>query len=196
MKIKTEGCTYWFNELGDFSKPMESLVEAIAIHHLSVLFYPNGAPKVVKILIDHMRKKKFWLWGDKVFVELNMKTGDAKITFHPDIYRYEINVKWNDFDPAEILNKFTNAVDRSEQVVSDFACRFYDVCKLEKNREKHSCDFDIEFDITNLDAIRCNIENGAAMAGTSFTCTIDELSTKDAQEVFDTIEYAYEDDEL
>jgi hypothetical protein len=143
-----------------------------------------------------MNKKGFWLIGNGVWVMLNQKSGDAKIAFYPDFYNYEIKVKWEDFNSAEILNKFADAVDRSEQVIANFACRFYDVCKLKKNMEQHSCDFDIDFDITNLDAIRCDIDNGAAMAGTSFVCSLDELPTKDAQVVFDAITYAYEDEEL
>ncbi len=183
-------------DLGFSTKPMEDLTNVIASHRLSNLFFHDGIPAVTGIYIRKMGKKEFWLIGSNVWVQLNPKSGNAKVTFHPDIYNYEINVKWEDFNPAEVIDRFADAVDRSEQVITDFACRFYDVCKLKKNREQHSCDFDIDFDITNLDAIRCDIDNGAAMAGTSFVCSLDELRTKDAQEVFNTISYAYDDEEL
>lgn len=70
------------------------------------------------------------------------------------------------------------------------------MCKLKKNKKKFSFDFDIEFNITNLDKISCDIENECAMAGVSFECSLDDLKTKNAQEVFDSISCAYEDDEL
>jgi hypothetical protein len=194
FKIRREDHSTY--ELGFSTKPMEDLMNVIASHRLSNLFFSEGIPAATEIYIRHMGKKEFWLIGNGVWVMMNPKSGDAKITFYPDFYNYEIKVKWEDFNSAEILNKFADAVDRSEQVIADFACRFYDVCKLQKNREQYSCDFDIDFDITNLDAIRCDIDNGAGCACTSFVCSLDELRTKDAQSVFDTITYAYEDEDL
>ena len=183
-------------DLGFSTKPMENLMNVITSHRLSNLFFPDGIPETTEIYIRKIGKKEFWIIGSGVWVQLNQKNEDAKITFEPDIYRYEINVQWEDFNPAEILDQLADAVDRSEQVIADFACRFYDVCKLKKNQEQYTCDFDIEFNITNLDAIRCDIENGAAYAGTFFVCSLDELRTKDAQKVFDDIAYAYTDEEL
>ena len=183
-------------DIGFSTKPMENLISAITSHRLSPLFFPEGVPTTAEIYIRKMGKKEFWLIGNGVWSQLNPKSGDAKLTFKPDIYNYEIGVKWGDFNPTEVINRFADAVDNSEQIIADFARRFHDVCKLKKNREKHSCDFDIDFDITNLNAIRCDIDNGAAMAGTSFVCSLDELPHKDAQEVFDAIDYAYTDEEL
>lgn len=182
--------------LGFSTKTMEDLMNVIASHRLSKLFFPEGVPEPTELYIRKIGKKEFWIIGSGVWVQLNQKNEDAKITFEPDIYRYAINVQWDNFNPTAIVDQFADAFDKSEQVISDFTCRFYDVCKLKKNREQYACDFDIEFDITNLDAIRCNIENGAAMASTSFVCSLDELRTKDAQEIFDTIVYAYTEEEL
>lgn len=194
FKIRRED--YSTYDLGFSTKPIEDLINIIASHRLSKLFFPDGAPAETGIYIRKMGKKEFWLIGKGVWVMLNPKSRDAKIEFNPDIYNYEINVKWEDFNPAEVLDRFADAVDLSEQNIADFACRFYDVCKLKKNREQHSCDFDIDFDITNLNAIRCDIDNGAACAGTSFVCALDELPYQDAQSVFDAISYAYDDEEL
>lgn len=194
FKIRRED--YNTYDLGFSTKPMENLINAITAHRLSKLFFSDGIPATTEIYIRKIGKKEFWIIGSGVWVQLNQKNEDAKITFEPDIYRYEVNVKWENFNPAEIIAQFADAVDKSEQVVADFAYRFYDVCKLKKNQEQYTCDFDIEFNITNLDAIRCDIENGAAYAGTSFVCSLDELRTKDAQKVFDDISYAYTDEEL
>jgi hypothetical protein len=196
MKFDIRREDYSTYDLGFSTKPMENLMNTIASHRLSKLFSPNGISETAEIYIRKIGKKEFWLIGSGVWAQLNQKNENAKITFEPDIYRYEVNVQWNDFNPTEIIDQFADAFDRSEQVIADFACRFYDLCNLKKNREQYACDFDIEFDLTNLDAIRCNIENGAAMASTSFVCSLDELRTKDAQEVFDAISYAYTDEEL
>jgi hypothetical protein len=194
FKIRRED--YSTYDLGFSTKPLEDLIDVIASHRLSKLFFPDGVPAATEIYIRRLHKKDFWLLGNGVWAMLNPKNGDAKIEFHPDIYKYEIDVKWEDFNSTEVLDKFAEAIDCAEQVVVDFACRFYDLCKLKENREWFSCDFDIDFYITNLDAIRCDIGNDAAYAGTSFVCSLDELRTKDAQSVFDTIACAYEGEEL
>ena len=196
MNFKIRREDYSTCDLGFSTKPLEDLINVIASHRLSKLFFPHGVPAETEIYIRHMYKKKYWLIGNGVWVMLNTKSGDAKIEFYPDIYNYEIDVKWEDFNATEVLDKFADAIDCAEQVVTDFACRFYDVCGLKKNRKQHPYDFDIKFYITNLDKIQCDIENGAAMAGTSFVCSLDKLSNKDAQEVFDTIACAYEGEEL
>ena len=194
FKIRREDHSTY--DLGFSTKPMEDLMNVIAYHRLSNLFFPDGIPETAEIYIRKIGKNEFWLIGSGVWIQLNQKNEDAKIAFRSDIYRYEVNVQWDNFNPAEIIDQFADAVDKSEQIVADFACSFYDVCKLKKNREQYSCDFDIEFDITNMDSIRCNIENGAAMASTSFVCSLDELRTKGAQQVFDDISYAYTYEEL
>lgn len=194
FKIRRENNSTY--DLGFSTKPMENLMNIIASHRLSNLFFGKDIPKGTEIYIRRMGKKEFWLISNNVWVSLNPKHGDVKITFHPDVYRYEISVKWEDFNPAEVIDKFADAVDCVEQIVTDFTCRFYDACNLKKNKEQFSFEFDIEFDITNLDKIRCDIENGCAMAGASFECSLDDLKTKNAQEVFDSISYVYEDDEL
>jgi hypothetical protein len=183
-------------DLGFSTKPLEDLINVIASHRLSKLFFPDGVPAETEIYIRRLSKKKFWLLGNGVWAMLNPQNGDVEIEFHPDIYKYEIDVKWEDFNPTEVLDKFAEAIDCAEQVVVDFACRFYDVCALKENKEWFSCDFDIDFYITNPDAIRCDIGNDAAYAGTSFVCSLDELRTKDAQKVFDAISYAYTYEEL
>lgn len=183
-------------DLGFTIKPMEVLMNTVASHRLSNLFFSDGIPQSTDIYIRKIGKKEFWLIGRGVWVQLNLKSEYAKVTFTPDIYRYEINVKWENFNSTEVIDGFASAIESSEQLIAEFACRFYDVCKLKKNQKRYSCDFNIIFDITNLDAIQCDIENGVAMASTSFTCALDELSGKDAQKVFDTIAYAYTDEEL
>ena len=196
MDFKIQREDYSTYDLGFSTEPMENLMNVIVSHRLSNLFFPDGIPATTGIYIRKMGKKKFWIIGSGVWTQLNPKSGEAKIKFYPDIYNYEIDVKWEDFNPAEVIDRFADAVDLSKQNVTDFACRFYDVCKLKKNREKFAIDFDIDFDITNLNAIQCHLENGPAWATTSFVCALDELPTKDAQEVFDTIYYVYDDEEL
>lgn len=174
---------------------MVDLVSAIASHRLCNLFFPNGVPNMAKIHVSR-HGKDIWISSNRAVIEQNQKTGDVKIIFYPDIYRYELKMKRDDINLVAALDRFADTLDKTEHVVVDFACRFVDVCSLKKNKEIFSIDFDIVFDISDPEMIRCNIENGCAMAGTSFECSLNDLKTKDAQEVFDTIDYAYEDDEL
>lgn len=79
-------------DLGFSTKPLENLINTIASHRISNLFFPKGIPAVTGIYIRKMGKKEFWLIGSGVWIMLNPKNGDAKITFYPDIYNYEIEV--------------------------------------------------------------------------------------------------------
>lgn len=91
FKIRRENNSTY--DLGFSTKPMENLISAIASHRLSNMFFANDIPTATEIYIRRMGKKEFWLISNDVWAFVNPKHGDAKITFHPDVYRYEISVK-------------------------------------------------------------------------------------------------------
>ena len=91
------------------TKPMEDLINAIASHRLSSLFFPAGIP--AKSLISVTRHgNNFSIFGHRVKVELNKISGMAKIILYVDTYCYEVDVVWDEFDPVEILDQLAEVL--------------------------------------------------------------------------------------